>query len=210
MRATIACRHMEGIVRVMQKPENLEKHLRPAAPETEGFFLILLILAVSAARKANIAADIEQLEGGYQFVLAEGGTNLSGGQRQRIALARIFLKKPRILILDEATSALDNTSEKRIQAEIENNERGMRHHGSLHRAPPFTLQNCDEIIVMDKGCIVQRGTCREPESAPGCFGTWRWGFANKWRVGFSPDAPLFYRFCWEIILMRPPARIMPR
>ena len=48
---------------------------------------------------------------------AEGGTNLSGGQRQRIALARIFLKKPRILILDEATSALDNTSEKRIQAE---------------------------------------------------------------------------------------------
>ena len=72
-----------------------------------------------AARKANIAADIEQLEGGYQFVLAEGGTNLSGGQRQRIALARIFLKKPRILILDEATSALDNTSEKRIQAEIE-------------------------------------------------------------------------------------------
>ncbi len=72
-----------------------------------------------AARKASIAADIEQLEGGYQFVLAEGGTNLSGGQRQRIALARIFLKKPRILILDEATSALDNTSEKRIQAEIE-------------------------------------------------------------------------------------------
>lgn len=64
---------MEGIVRVMQKPENLEKHLRPAAPETEGFFLILLILAVSAARKASIAADIEQLEGGYQFVLAEGG-----------------------------------------------------------------------------------------------------------------------------------------
>lgn len=54
-----------------------------------------------AARKANIAADIEQLEGGYQFVLAEGGTNLSGGQRKRIALSRIFLKNPRILILDE-------------------------------------------------------------------------------------------------------------
>lgn len=122
-----------------------------------------------AARKANIAADIEQLEGGYQFVLAEGGTNLSGGQRQRIALARIFLKKPRILILDEATSALDNTSEKRIQAEIEKmkEECGTTVLSIAHRLS--TLQNCDEIIVMDKGCIVQRGTCRELESAPGLF-----------------------------------------
>lgn len=122
-----------------------------------------------AARKANIAADIEQLEGGYQFVLAEGGTNLSGGQRQRIALARIFLKKPRILILDEATSALDNTSEKRIQAEIEKmkEECGTTVLSIAHRLS--TLQNCDEIIVMDKGCIVQRGTCREPERAPGLF-----------------------------------------
>ena len=169
MRATIARRHIEGIVRVMQKPENLEKHLRPAAPETEGFFLILLILAVSAARKASIAADIEQLEGGYQFVLAEGGTNLSGGQRQRIALPRIFLKKPRILILDEATSALDNTSEKRIQAEIEKmkEECGTTVLSIAHRLS--TLQNCDEIIVMDKGCIVQRGTYRELESTPGLF-----------------------------------------
>ena len=122
-----------------------------------------------AARKANIAADIEQLEGGYQFVLAEGGTSLSGGQRQRIALARIFLKKPRILILDEATSALDNTSEKRIQAEIEKmkEECGTTVLSIAHRLS--TLQNCDEIIVMDKGCIVQRGTYREPESAPGLF-----------------------------------------
>lgn len=122
-----------------------------------------------AARKANIAADIEQLEGGYQFVLAEGGTNLSGGQRQRIALARIFLKKPRILILDEATSALDNTSEKRIQAEIEKmkEECGTTVLSIAHRLS--TLQNCDEIIVMDKGCIVQRGTYRELESAPGLF-----------------------------------------
>lgn len=122
-----------------------------------------------AARKANIAADIEQLEGGYQFVLAEGGTNLSGGQRQRIALARIFLKKPRILILDEATSALDNTSEKRIQAEIEKmkEECGTTVLSIAHRLS--TLQNCDEIIVMDKGCIVQRGTYRELERAPGLF-----------------------------------------
>ena len=144
-----------------------------------------------AARKASIAADIEQLEGGYQFVLAEGGTNLSGGQRKRIALSCIFLKNPRILILDEVHLRAGQHLRKAHPGRDRENEGGMRHHGSLHRTPPFTLQNCDEIIVMDKGCIVQRGACREPESAPGCFGTWRWEFANKWRVGFSPAAPLF-------------------
>lgn len=122
-----------------------------------------------AARRVNIAADIEKLDGGYDFELAEGGTNLSGGQRQRIALARVFLKKPRILILDEATSALDNTSEKRIQAEIEKlkEECGTTVISIAHRLS--TLQNCDEIIVMDRGRIVQRGTYRELEGTPGLF-----------------------------------------
>ncbi len=122
-----------------------------------------------AARRANIAADIEKLDGGYDFELAEGGTNLSGGQRQRIALARVFLKKPRILILDEATSALDNTSEKRIQAEIEKlkEECGTTVISIAHRLS--TLQNCDEIIVMDRGRIEQRGTYRELEGTPGLF-----------------------------------------
>ena len=165
-----------------------------------------------AARKANIAADIEQLEGGYQFVLAEGGTNLSGGQRQRIALARIFLKKPRILILDEATSALDNTSEKRIQAEIEKmkEECGTTVLSIAHRLSPCKTATRSSSWTRAASCS---GAPTASWSARrGCFGTWRWGFANKLmkRVGFSPDAPLFYRFCWEIILMRPPARIMPR
>ena len=122
-----------------------------------------------AARKANIAADIEKLPGGYDFRLAEGGRNLSGGQRQRIALARIFLRKPRILILDEATSALDNTSEKLIQREIERmkEECGTTVISIAHRLS--TLQNCDEILVMDRGRIVQRGTFRELESTPGIF-----------------------------------------
>lgn len=122
-----------------------------------------------AARKASIAADIEKLPGGYQFILSEGGTNLSSGQRQRIALARIFLRKPRILILDEATSALDNTSEKHIQAEIEKmkDECGTTILSIAHRLT--TLRNCDEIIVMEHGEIVQRGTYAQLESTPGLF-----------------------------------------
>lgn len=122
-----------------------------------------------AARKANIAADIEKLPGAYQFELAEGGTNLSGGQRQRIALARIFLKKPRLLILDEATSALDNTSEKIIQAEIEKlkEEYGTTILAIAHRLS--TLEHCDEILVMEKGKIVESGTWQELTSRPGLF-----------------------------------------
>lgn len=107
-----------------------------------------------AARKANIAADIEKLP---------------GGQRQCIALARIFLRKPRVLILDEATSALDNTSEKFIQHQIEQlkDTCGTTVISIAHRLS--TLQNCDEILVMDQGCIVQRGTYRELEATPGIF-----------------------------------------
>ncbi len=123
----------------------------------------------AAAAKANIAADIEKLPGAYDFVLSEGGANLSGGQRQRIALARIFLRKPKILILDEATSALDNTSERLIQAEIENlkKDAGTTVISIAHRLT--TLQNCDEIIVMDKGRIAQRGTFGELRNVPGIF-----------------------------------------
>lgn len=122
-----------------------------------------------AARKANIDSDIERFPGGYQFLISEGGSNLSGGQRQRIALARIFLRKPKILILDEATSALDNTSEKIIQREIENMkaEWGTTVISIAHRLS--TLKNCDEIIVIDQGQILQRGSYQELEHSPGIF-----------------------------------------
>lgn len=123
----------------------------------------------TAARKACIDQVIEKLPDQYQFEIAEGGGNLSGGQRQRIALARIFLRKPKILILDEATSALDNTSEKLIQKEIEKmkQEYGTTIISIAHRLS--TLQNCDEIIVMDKGEIVQRGNFIELKETPGIF-----------------------------------------
>lgn len=123
----------------------------------------------SAAQKACLEQVIENLPGKYQFQVSEGGKNLSGGQRQRIALARVFLRNPKILILDEATSALDNTSEKSIQVEI---EKMIKEHGTTvisiaHRLS--TLENCDEIIVMDKGKIVQKGSFAELKDTPGIF-----------------------------------------
>ena len=122
-----------------------------------------------AARKACLTEVIANLPGQYEFHLAEGGSNLSGGQRQRIALARIFLRKPKILILDEATSALDNTSEKHIQREIEAMSRacGTTVISIAHRLT--TLQNCDEILVMEHGQIVQRGSFQTLGETPGLF-----------------------------------------
>lgn len=122
-----------------------------------------------AARRANISDFIEQLPDGYDTILAESGNNLSGGQRQRIAIARIFLRKPQILILDEATSALDNTSERYIQNEIEKlqKENNMTVISIAHRLS--TLKNTDEIIVFDKGKITQRGKFDALKDRPGIF-----------------------------------------
>ena len=122
-----------------------------------------------AARRACIHNDIEKLPGGYDFLLAESGSNLSGGQRQRIALARIFLQRPKLLILDEATSALDNTSERFIQAEIEKLilEAGTTVVSIAHRLS--TLQNCDRILVMDSGSVVQEGTYADLIDREGMF-----------------------------------------
>lgn len=122
-----------------------------------------------AARRANISDFIEQLPDGYETILAESGSNLSGGQRQRIAIARVFLRKPQVLILDEATSALDNTSERYIQNEIEKlqKENGTTVISIAHRLS--TLKNTDEIIVFDKGKIAQRGKFDELKDEPGIF-----------------------------------------
>ena len=128
-----------------------------------------LALVKEAARKAYINNVIENLPGGYDFWVSESGNNLSGGQRQRIALARIFLRKPQLLILDEATSALDNTSEKHIQTEIEKlkAETGTTIISIAHRLS--TLKNCDRIIVFDKGQIVQEGDYDTLTSRDGIF-----------------------------------------
>lgn len=131
-----------------------------------------------AARRAYIYDYINGLPDKFDSLVSEGGNNLSGGQRQRIAIARIFLRKPKILILDEATSALDNTSEKYIQAEIEKmkQENNTTIIAIAHRLT--TLKNCDRIIVLNKGKIEEDGKFADLIEKNGMFSDMYYGKLN--------------------------------
>ena len=121
----------------------------------------------TAARAANAAGFIATLPNGYDTMLGERGTRLSGGQRQRIAIARALLRDPPILILDEATSALDTESERLVQQAI---ERLMQQRTVLviaHRLA--TVRDADEIVVLEGGRVVQRGTHEELLRAGGLY-----------------------------------------
>ncbi len=111
---------------------------------------------VAAAKKANIDEFVSGLEKGYDTQVGERGIRLSGGQKQRVAIARIFLKNPKLLILDEATSALDNATEMQIQASLEELSRGRTVIVVAHRLS--TVKNADEIVVLDNTGIVEQGT----------------------------------------------------
>lgn len=112
-----------------------------------------------AAKRANIHEFITSLPNGYDTFVGERGVKLSGGQKQRIAIARVFLKNPRMLILDEATSALDNATEQLIQASLTELAVGRTTLIVAHRLT--TIRNADEIIVIDEEGIKERGSHAE-------------------------------------------------
>jgi len=112
-----------------------------------------------AARKANADEFIRDLVGGYDHIIGEQGQRLSGGQRQRLAIARAILRNPPIMILDEATSALDTESERQVQAAMQNLMVGRTVFAIAHRLS--TIANCDRIIVLDQGGIIESGTHEE-------------------------------------------------
>jgi ATP-binding cassette subfamily B protein len=114
---------------------------------------------ICAAQSAHIHNFIDSLPQGYDSMVGERGLKLSGGEKQRVAIARAILKNPAILIFDEATSALDSKSEKAIQAELRAISQDRTTLIVAHRLS--TVVDADQIMVMDKGRIIERGSHRE-------------------------------------------------
>lgn len=131
---------------------------RPDAAQEEVF---------AAARAAHIHDFIESLPLKYETVVGERGLKLSGGEKQRVAIARTILKNPVILIFDEATSALDSNSEKRIQAELKRIAQNRTTLTIAHRLS--TIADADQILVMDHGRIIERGTHQQLLAISGTY-----------------------------------------
>lgn len=131
---------------------------------------------IKAAKAAAAHDFISAMPHGYDTQVGEDGVKLSGGQRQRIAIARAILRNAPILLLDEATSALDNESEKLVQAALKKLEKGRTTIAIAHRLS--TVQNADQIIVLDGGQIIERGTHDQLLKAKGLY-------ANMYKAGLK-------------------------
>lgn len=133
---------------------------------------------VSAAKAANIHDFVMSLPDGYDTVVGERGYRLSGGERQRMAIARVILKDPRIIVLDEATSHLDSLSEELIQHALQRVMQGRTSLVIAHRLS--TILAADQILVMDKGRLVERGNHAELLTQNGLY-------TNLYETQFKPE-----------------------